>query len=67
MLQNHCQELISIDKLCESLNIGKNTAYTLLNSGELKGSFRIGRIWKIPSDTVSDYIARQQRKSLTTT
>lgn len=47
MLQNNYQELITIDELCESLNIGKNTAYSLLNSGELQGAFRIGQIWKI--------------------
>lgn len=56
MLQNNYQELITIDELCESLNIGKNTAYSLLNSGELQGAFRIGRIWKIPKDAVSNYI-----------
>lgn len=56
MLQNNYQELITIDELCESLNIGKNTAYSLLNSGELPGAFRIGRIWKIPKDAVSNYI-----------
>lgn len=56
MLQNNYQELITIDELCEYLNIGKNTAYSLLNSGELQGAFRIGRIWKIPKDAVSNYI-----------
>lgn len=56
MLQTNRQELASIDELCESLNIGKNTAYTLLNSGELQGAFRIGRVWKIPRNAISNYI-----------
>lgn len=56
MFENNAQELITIDELCSSLNIGKNTAYTLLNSGELHGAFRIGRIWKIPRDAISNYI-----------
>lgn len=56
MLQDYSQELITIDDLCKTLNIGKNTAYSLLNSGELHGAFRIGRIWKIPKDAVSNYI-----------
>lgn len=62
MLQNNSQELITIEELCESLNIGKNTAYSLLNSGELQGAFRIGRIWKIPKDVVSNYIFNKSKK-----
>lgn len=59
MLQDYRQELITIDDLCKTLNIGKNTAYSLLNSGELHGAFRIGRIWKIPKDALANYILRR--------
>ena len=48
-------ELITFDELCETLMIGKNTAYKLLKSGKLK-AFKIGRVWKIPQRAVSDYI-----------
>ena len=61
MLQNYSQELITIDDLCKSLNIGKNTAYSLLNSGELQGAFRIGRIWKIPKDVLINYISSKSQ------
>lgn len=61
MLQNYSQELVTIDDLCQSLNIGKNTAYSLLNSGELQGAFRIGRIWKIPKDVLINYISRKSQ------
>lgn len=37
------------------LNIGKNTAYSLLNSGRLKG-FRIGRSWRVTSDALEEFM-----------
>ena len=51
-------DLITIDELCEALNIGRNAAYRLLNSGEIKG-FRINRIWKIPKGALDEYILTQ--------
>lgn len=55
MTDNRLEELISIDELCDALNIGKNAAYNLLKTGQLK-SFRIGRVWKIPKAAVQEYI-----------
>ena len=54
------EELITLEDLQEILSIGKNTAYHLLISNEIK-AFKIGRIWKIPRSAVQEYI---QRKSL---
>ena len=50
--------LMTIEDLCEALMVGKNAAYDLLKSGEVK-SFRIGRKWKIPRDSLNEYIKRQ--------
>ncbi len=58
MYQNELSDLITVDELCEFLSIGKNSAYSLLNSGELK-AFRIGRIWKISREAVLEYIKRK--------
>lgn len=55
MYNNESHDLISIDDLCEILFIGKNAAYHLLNTGEIK-AFRIGRNWKIPRLSVINYI-----------
>ena len=54
-MENASTVLITVEELCEELMIGKNVAYKLLISGELKG-FRIGRIWKIPRESLTDYI-----------
>ena len=50
-------DIISIPQLRDMLQIGKNTAYELVASNEIK-SIRIGRIYKIPKQNVIDYLNR---------
>lgn len=52
------EELITVEELCQMLMIGKNLAYRLLESGEIR-CFKINRIWKIPRSSVSAYIQKQ--------
>ena len=59
-MDNLNSELITIDELCEALMIGKNAAYKLLRSGRIK-SFRLGRKWKIPRDSILIYIQQQSK------
>lgn len=37
------------------LNIGKNSAYALLNSGQLRG-FRVGRSWRVSAEALEDFM-----------
>lgn len=39
------------------LGIGKNSVYSLLNAGTLRG-FRIGRSWRISADALDEFINR---------
>lgn len=55
---NEQSTLITIPELCEQLMIGRNAAYQLLRSGELK-CFRLNRIWKIPQQSVTEYLQRK--------
>ena len=57
-MENDNQILITVDELCESLMIGKNAAYKLLKTGTIK-SFRIERAWKIPRESLDDFIKQQ--------
>ena len=50
-------DVITITELRDILNIGRNAAYDLLNSGEIH-AFRIGRNWKIPKEAVVHYLSR---------
>ena len=59
MLENW-DDFLTVDELCEVLKIGRNAAYTLLNSGELK-ALRNGRVWRVPKQAVIEYVSRQIR------
>lgn len=52
-------EILTIEELCETLMIGRNTAYRLLKSGAIQ-AFRIGRCWKIPRTAVSEFLASRR-------
>ena len=52
---NRYGELLNIGEVMEILGIGKNSAYSLLRSGEIKG-FRLTRKWKIPKQSLIDFI-----------
>ncbi len=51
--------LLSIQDIRQILNVGRNSVYELLKSGEIP-AFRIGKSWKIPKDAVIYYISQWQ-------
>lgn len=57
-MEYELNEILTVEEVMELLNIGKNTAYSLLESGEIR-AFRIGRMWKIPRKSVYDYIDKK--------
>lgn len=57
-MDNLSSTLITVEELCEELLIGKNLAYKLLVNGKIK-AFRIGRTWKIPRQSINDFITQQ--------
>ena len=57
---NQYEDLVTVEELTEMLNIGKNSAYKLLSSGDIK-AFRINRIWKIPRQSVTDYVFKKSQ------
>lgn len=63
MFQENYNDMVSIDELCEMLSIGKNTAYDLLNRKEI-AAFKIGRFWKIPRESVSNYVKERVKKEV---
>lgn len=61
-MYNDPNDLISIDELCDILSIGRNAAYHLLNTKQIK-AFKIGRIWKISKIAVEEFILTQSQLS----
>ena len=57
-MTNEISDLLTVDDLCEKLQISRNTAYQLLERGEVEG-FKVGRNWRIPNGSISSYILNQ--------
>ncbi|MGP6151633.1 MULTISPECIES: helix-turn-helix domain-containing protein [Bacillaceae] len=57
-------DILTIEELMEALYIGRNYAYKLLNSGEIKG-FRVGRSWRIPRTSLEEFIISKCKQELT--
>ena len=55
--------IMTVYELMETLKIGKNLAYQLLNNGTIKG-FRIGKSWKISRKLLDDFILDSASKRL---
>jgi len=55
---NTYKDVVAIKELKEMLNVGRDKAYTLVKSGEIK-SFMIGRVIKIPKKSIIDYVERK--------
>lgn len=51
----HYPDLMTVKDVQEALNIGRSTAYKLLQSGALN-SIRIGSIYRVPKVYLTDYI-----------
>lgn len=47
--------------MAELLKVGMNTAYHLVNSGEIE-SFRVGNSHRIQRSAVTDYIIRKSKQ-----
>jgi len=56
-------EIMKFEEVMEYLNIGKNTLYRLLNNGEIN-AFKIGKVWKIPKESVEEYVEKKLKKNL---
>ena len=48
-------DVVTVGQLCKMMNIGKNTAYDLVNRNVIK-SVKIGRIYKIPKTNIIRYL-----------
>ena len=51
--------VLCVEDLMQVLSIGRNTAYELVRSGKIK-SIRIGKCYRIPRDSITEYLAKVQ-------
>lgn len=55
---NDYPDILTVAEIAKTLYIGKNRVYELLENGSIKG-FRIGRVWKVPKESLREYILSQ--------
>lgn len=52
---NEYPDILTVEEACEALRIGYNAAYELLRSGKLR-AYKNGRVWRIPKESLKEYI-----------
>lgn len=57
MFENY-KDVVTINELTEMLDIGRNKAYKLINSGEIKSRL-VGKTHRIPKKNIIKYIENQ--------
>ena len=54
---NNTKDILTLKELQDLLNIGKNTALRLVQSGEIE-AFRVGKQWRVMKESVVSYSRR---------
>ena len=49
--------ILTVEQLAEVLRVGRNTAYDLVRSGQIR-SVRVGRQIRIPRDALIDFLSQ---------
>lgn len=57
MFENY-SDIVSVMELCKMLRIGKNAAYDLIKTEQIK-SVRVGKAIKIPKKFVVEFVCKQ--------
>lgn len=57
---NEFPDILTTEEACDALRVGFNALYELLQSGKLK-AYRNGRLWRIPKQSVIEYIIEQSK------
>ena len=55
MMFEQYPDILTVEEACEALRMGYNAVYDLLNEGKLK-AYKIGRVWRIPKESLVKYI-----------
>lgn len=57
MFENY-DDILTIEEVAEALKVGTSQVYKLVRSGNLK-AFKEGKNWRIPRQSVSEYIIQR--------
>lgn len=48
-------DVLTAEEAADALRVGYNALYRLLSSGKLK-AYKNGRVWRIPKESIKEYI-----------
>ena len=48
-------DILTVEETAEALRVGYNALYELLNEGKVN-AYKNGRVWRIPKDSIKEYI-----------
>ena len=54
---NNYPDVVTVKDLCVMLHIGRNSAYSLLNNGDIK-YVKVGKTYKIPKKYIIDFLQK---------
>ena len=57
-MYNNIPEIMTVKECCTILKVGKNTMLDMLNNRIIDG-FKIGNRWKIPKESVVEFIGHR--------
>ncbi len=55
--------LLKVEDLMPILSIGRNTAYDLVRSGQIR-SIRIGTRYRIPKDSIAEFVQKSSESDI---
>lgn len=58
-------DILTVEEVCEALRMGYNAVYELLNTGKLN-AYKNGRVWRIPRESLREFVCRNTNTSLKT-
>ena len=53
-------EILTVENLMDYLNIGRTTAYKLVQSGKIK-TLQIGKVYRISKKSIDEYVRKESR------
>ncbi len=60
LFEDEYGDIMTVEDLMAYLNIGRTTAYKLLQSGKIK-VLRFGRIYRLSKASVQEYVRKESR------
>ncbi len=60
LFEDEYGDIMTVDDLMKYLNIGRTTAYKLLQSGKIK-VLRFGRIYRLSRASVQEFVRKESR------